>query len=576
MILSNSQVVKLLKKPSNSENIVEGRKYESRLRLYTETKFEKDLSKETSWSEYKKFLMDILSKAKYDKIMKFIQFPLPVVDITESILSDIYKVFEARNRYFSTEIKSSTDKANIQPLLIELAYEKWIENHGKQVIKNKPNSIVVLDKDEEGKTYPILVESDRIRDYHIDYDSEFKGQLKYVSFLHSEEMVGDKKITYIAFYDAETYRVFETEDNVDFTLVTEQPHTAGYCPAIFFVKHHLNETNEYNRKIPFSNSITKLQEWQVFDTYKFYADHYAPFPIIEAPKEKCSVPNCNDGVIVWEEEYVADGQVKNRKKHTECPRCKSRDLIGPGTVVRIEPKMDKDDPSESGVFKVMDSPVDSLEYVEDKLQSIEANIKLKTVGIDSVIDDQAINEDQVQSTYESRINVLLKLKENFDHLYKWMTITTAKLFNPSVEIHVHANFGTEFYLLTEDDLHKKFETAKKIGLPETEVDMIYKQLIDTKYKGNPSKINRSMIVKYLDPMPFANKLEAKASLDAQLLSEEDYQFKLQLVNLIDRFEMEQAPLVAFGENLDPWAKIQKIKEILKSYINESSGNGEGE
>jgi hypothetical protein len=567
MKLEATEIVKILEKPCKAQEILEGRRYESRLRLFTESRSLDQLKHEFSWIEYKNQLKEKLSGKKYDKICEFINLPLPIIDISDSCIKEIYKVFDARNIFFNHTFKNVSQKDFIEPKLTEMNIHNWIVENGKKVIKNKPNSIVVIDIDEKGNPYLLLVDSDRLVDFKLEDDSD--TELEYVAFLHSVTKENDVTFTRVCWYDDYSYRIFlKTSKDDKYALELEIPHTAKECPARMFMDERLNSKSEYDRKIPFSNVISKMKEWQNFDTYKYYTDHYASFPILEAPESKCSNDSCEGGKIKNEHNHIENGETVISYSFSDCEVCKSKSLIGPGTVIRIKPKLDKDDPSESGVFKMISNPVENLQYIDEKLEKIEAYITLRTVGLNKLIQDQAINEKQVAGSYDTRQNVLLSLKTNFDNLYVWIVKTTSALLFDGSEVDVDANFGTEFYLLSEADLQERFNNAKKIGLPDFEIDSIFKQLIDTKYKGNLGKIDRAIIMKYIDPLPYSTNSEALNLFNAGLISEKDLILKIQLISFVDRFEMEQAPLIQFGNELNGFVKIQKIKEILNTYTDE--------
>lgn len=568
MTLSNEQIVKLLEKPKNGFFVEEGRKYESRLRLYTESKSENDLKSEFAWGEYTRDLKVKLSELKYDKILKYINYPLSVVDISNSCLDELNKVFEARNSYFNEDFDNISNKKRLDPILNEMRLEKWITKHGKEVIKNKPNLIVVIDKDEKGNPYLVDIDSQRLIDF--DLESEESAKLSYIIFLHSVQLEGENKVFRYSVYDEEYYRVYKKTTLGTFILESESKHTAGCCPARMFISDRLNSVNPYNRKIPFSNIVSKMKEWQNFDTMKYYTDHYAPFPVLEAPEQNCSVDGCISGIVYRDEYYDNDGVQASRQIFHDCPSCKSKDLIGPGTVIRIPPKLDKDDPSESGVFKMISNPVDTLVYIENKLDKLESHITFKTVGTNTMVQKEAINEMQVEGSYDSRQNVLLNLKKNFDLLYIWVVNTTTKLVNPNAKVRVSADFGTEFYLLDEDDLQERFNKAKEIGLPESEVDSIFKQLVYTKYKGNKQKIEKALLLNYLDPFPYKSIEEVINLVTSGIISKRDLILKLELIKFVDRFEYENGSIVEFGIELEPYKKVEKVMQIFNKYIDEKS------
>lgn len=565
MFLELTDIVDLIKKPRKKNEIEAGKVYESRLRILTEVKNETELKSEEAFSIYKKNLRDRLSKTKADRIEKFIVYPLPVVNITTSVLKELYKVFDARNSFFNIDFGESNSRQYIEPIIKENEVVKWIIEEGKEVLKNEPNKIVVVDKNLEGKPYLLEVCSKRIVDFEEDED----GQLEYIIFIHSTSNENGSPVINYSVYDSEFYRVVQCYNN-NYTIISENPHNLGYCPARFFISESLNSNSDYSRKIPLADALSKLEEWQNFDTFKHYVDYYAPFPVMEAPENDCSVENCVNGSLHNPMDYEEDGIIKTRTIISDCPSCSKRDLIGPGTIIRIPAKQDKDDPSEAGVFKMISNDVQNLNYLKEKLNEIETYIFEKVVGLSPKLEKQAINELQVESSYDTRQNVLISLKSELDNLYIWIVETIIKLANQNTEVNISANFGTEFYLLSEEDLQKRFENAKKIGLPEIEIDSIFRQLLDTKYKGNQGKIDRSLMLKYIDPAPYKTIEQCIALFDKGLLNQTDLILKVELINFVDRFEMENLSLNEFGVNLEPYERVKKIKEIFKGYVNEKA------
>ena len=116
---------------------------------------------------------------------------------------------------------------------------------------------------------------------------------------------------------------------------------------------------------------------------------------------------------------------------------------------------------------------DKLKYTPEKLDELELEIRYKTVGISDLLDTQAVNEIQAKGSFASMDNILLRTKEELDFIYSWIIQTVGHLLYPEAMIQVEANFGTEWYLISEEQLQMRFENAKKIGLPKSEQLMIY-------------------------------------------------------------------------------------------------------
>lgn len=582
MKLSETQIKELLQKPRLSLEIQKGRRYESRLRIFTESKFKEDIEKEQAWKEYLGYMENALDKQRFDRICSFIMYPLPVVDITKSNLSELYKVFDSKNAYFHFEAENQNLDRVLRSTVQKMNVVDWITRNGKKVIKNKPNSIVVIDKNDKGEPYLLLVDNDRLIDCFVLEN----GQLEYVAFHHStvESESGEREVR-VSVYDDEFYRVFLKTKEGSFVLDSEEAHSAGITPAKMFIDNKMNEDDCFNRKSPLTNSVSKLQEWSQFDTYKVYTDHYGPFPVTEIPESDCGVEGCESGVVYEDEGYIIHQGTKfeektTRKKYYPCPSCSTKKALGPGTVITIPSITDKNVPSPSGQFKFISPDITSLNYLKDKLNYIEQEIKSRVVGIDSMIENQAINKDQVNGSFQSRQNVLIELKKSFDELYTWVIQTTAKIVVEGAVVAAHGNFGTEYYLVSYEDWQKRYEKAKTTGMPESELDMIYRQMVETKYKGNPSKLTRMEIMRLIDPLPHCSYEQAVSRQEKGVIRIDDLLLKGRFISFVDRFELEQAPLVEFGKHLEMKVRINKIKEILNKYTDEakkeSAGNGYSE
>lgn len=562
-----SKAKEFLKKPKNSNLIKKGKDYQSRLRMYTEALSEEQLKKENAFTEFDKFLQKVLSEKKHSRIKDFIRYPLTSVDISESIMTEIYKVFDASNSYFNYDTGKDTE-GKIDKVIRDNKVIEFIKHNGKEVLKNKPNSVVVIDKDKEKNPYLLLVENERI----VDFNLTEEGKFEYISFIHSitEKEENGKTIEEIriAFYCDEFYRVFLKKDD-DFIKEIENAHKIGYCPCRFFIEDEITPNDCFSKKIPLTSVLSKLEDWQIFDIYKFYTDHYAPFPVIEKGEEKCSNDSCKGGMITVEDTYYEDDIRKTREIFKDCPVCKDKKITGPGTIISVPARLDKEDPTEAGLFRFISPDITSLKYLGEKLTELEDYIFMKSVGTNDLLDTEAVNKLQVKGSFETKKSVLLKIKPNFDNLYKWILETLNKVTNgPNSTISVACDFGTEFHLVSEEEMQKRYDNAKKIGLPEAEIDTLYMQLIDTKYKNNPDLVDRMWLIKIIDPCPYDTLDQKIRKFELGIITEQEFVLTTRLMKLVERFEIEQIDLVSYGKLLTLREKLSKIKVELTKYADE--------
>lgn len=537
--------------------------HEKELRLYTEAQDEGELANDEAFLNLKNTIKKRLPNKAYTRVLDFIEYPLASVDFTNSLLVKLYKVFQAKNTFFSHEIDSEQKNKLFKEIVNSLDVHQFIIENGKEVLKNKPNTIIVVDKSKEGKPYLVTVETDRL----IDADVAENGTMTYIAFEHSTDEQGVKRV---AFYDEESYNVYVVDQyKQTYTLESSILHYIGYCPARCFIKTPLNSKNYYKRETPIGTSVGKIREWQLFSFYKYYAEHYASFPVVEKMKASCSNSDCDGGFIPHPNGTFFADKERMELPPIPCPVCAKADGVGVGTIINIKPKKGVEDDNGKGTFRFIAPEITGVKYLAEKLEKLEVQTELKMVGQNNEVLTEAVNETQAKGAFQSRETVLLDLKELFEEIYIWICETSARAyFLGDVQVIVFANLGTEFYLVSEDDLQKRFDNAKKIGLPESEVDALYKQLILTKYKDNPDSILRMELLKIIDPVPYANPDEVDKLRASGAITEQEFIIKKRFMNFINRIEAENANLVVFGKKLPLSERVKNINNILTKYANE--------
>jgi len=563
MKFTNEELLEIAESPKQADEITKGRKYESRLRLFTEPKFEDEIKNESSWKEYLKYIHETIEKKKAEKIIKFFQYPLVTTGLTEDILNGIYKVFNAGNAYFNVETVQKQGGEKLNEILSDLNVLNWIEEKGKECLSSKPNLVVVVDKDEESKPYLLAVDNDRLLDIKLRPDGV---RCEYITFTHSiiENEDGNTEIR-IAVYDDENYNVILNVEG-NYTLEKSVRHGAEVCPARMFLKKKLNSDSDLNRRAPLSVVLSKLKEYQLFHDYRLYADHYVPFPVTEMQRASCKNEMCDNGWITTTIPDLSGGENKEQTKTTKCQECESLNNVAVGAKILLDP-VDDDQKSAAGIFKMISHDTEGLQYLDSKLNGIEKYVKLRVLGKSEIITKEAINEKQVQGGVDSEENVLLNIKTNLDELYTWIVDTVNVVYSNS-KINIQASFGDEWYLISEDDLLQRYKVAKENNMPKEEINLIYFQIIETKYRGNPDKVEKLKIMNRLDPAPHLDFEQKVLKLDRGVFSDEEFIMSERLITFVNRFESENGPLIEFGAEMEPAKKLQKIEEIFNKYTNE--------
>ena len=554
MRLSESSLIDKIKKKPNSDKIHEMRRYQSRLKVMAEPLFFWEIEQESGWSEVKQAIRNSVTEEKYNRVLNYFSYPLPIVSIANDISEDLNRVFNGRNANFSVQYPNKRAEAQSRDLLMHLNTREWIEKHGRKVFKCQPQTIVVVDKDTTGVPYYLSIGIDKL----IGYDCDEYDEFKYIIFEHSEGVDDLGKFKKIAFYDDEFYRVIEQRSG-QMSLITENAHGLKYCPARWFVDESLNSRDKAKRYAPLSPVLGTMSEWTQFYAYSFYAEHYGVFPVVEFAAAVCEEEFCTNGMVSYP---LESGGMSTP---TNCPSCTKNKFNGAGTAIKINPRIDNEENDSSGYFRFISPPTANLEFEQTKQDHRENFIKVNTTGFNDVISKDAVNADQVRSLMEDRKKPLLKLAGICNRLHRWLVKTAVKL-SIDVDVMVHANYGTEWFLLTEAQLQQLFKGAKDAGLPESEIDQLYNLLIETKYKGQPQTVQKLMIENNLNPQPYQNIKECFDLVANGVMTQLDLYIKANLIKFIKRFERENGSIVEFGSDISFEQKIDIIYNTFKNYV----------
>lgn len=570
MTLSSYEALQIVQSPPNRQKVKKGELYQSRLRILTEAFDYDSIQKQTAWQELDRHLRTRLTDAKYNAVVKYWTFPLDVVNITNDMLTDLFYVFHGRNAAFEVQYPNTRLKETSEAMLSTLSVKDWIYEHGKKVLKCEPNSVAIVDLNDNGEPVLIYVCNDDIYGYELNED----GAFEFIVFEHSEGKDSAGEWEKIGLYDSEFYRVYlKRSDN--YTLLIEAPHNLGYCPCTFFYDKPLTDADHFDRSIPFTNTMGVLTKWQIIDLFLDYAEDYGTFPAIEYADSGCDVPTCEGGIIAGHNVLNDSGVVVAYVEPKQCPSCAKKGLIGPGTAIGIEVSQDADVQDTRGILRFVTPEVTSLEYVSKKQTEKEVFIKLNTVGYAQSINGQPVNELQIRSLLESRRKPLLEIKYYLEKLYRFLVKTSIKLIS-DVDVEVSADYGTEYFILTETDIMKLIQEAKLAGVQSSEVAELNRMLIDTKYKNDPFKAQKLKIAADLEPSPFDTREEIKSKFLDGMISREDYFLKLNFTDLLGRFERENGSVVNFGIELPYSIKIDRIKNTLLYYIKQMMPNDTSE
>lgn len=565
---SVEEIQKLYRNPLNRKWIQKAREHEERIAFHARIKTDDTRTKPA---------LDFLSRVKmwiasdkYEIFNSMFHFPVKTNEVTGEIFNKLSRVFDGRNPVFNYQFASSEDRDDWEYYRQEVLKEPHVwATDGWDNFKDRINSVLVVDLPEvqvgeKPEPYFYFVDISFVVSYET--TKEDNSLMSWIMF-----KTEDNKLIAI---DDVFYRRFKIENNNTLTLEIESVHDIGYCPCRFFWSDPISLKEPDIKQSPITKVLDSLDWLLYYSTAKKHLDLYGSYPIYSGYEQDCDYianggkERCNGhGFLVGETgEYISDMNGQPMK----CPVCSSKRLSGAGSFVEI-PVPSENQPDLSDPIKMLTADVQALKYNVDEEERLKKNIVSSVTGIGGEIQkSSAINEKQVQASFEDQTSILNRIKRGFEEAQCFVDSTVCRLRYGNTFISCSINYGTEFYIYTPEELAERYKVLKESGASESELDAMRTQIIETEYRHDPTQMQRLLILKEIEPYSHLTRDEAIALYKENVISEEDLRIKLNLPTFVRRFERENINILEFGSNIDFSTKINKIIETLKRYANEQT------
>lgn len=558
MALSRSEIQAAIKSPKAKAQLVKATKHEQRLRFHAE-----EVQDSADASPYQKdFIQWVASLLPADKAAMFgkvMQYPVYTNEIIKSISEEYQKVYEAENSSFTYEFSDDNTKNDFLDYLLSINFWTDWKNESSDAMLKAINSIIVVDMPtESAETLPYYyyLPIDEVKDVGIDTEGN-------ILWLIAE--LPEKKYFVL---DETSYRIVD-KDGIEFL---NKPHELNYTPACFFWKEALSKDKPIVKRSPITPALNNLNWLLFWETARRCSEMSAAFPILVTYKEKCnyeatvndvSYP-CKSGIIDY-----GNGVTQ------ACPACSANKFLGPGTLLKVPMPLPSNSsvsyPNNIDAVRMIDASRESLDYNTARSTELWDEIFYDCVGNDStVVDKQAINQDQVKAHFSSQENILYNIKENLQASHKFVIETMARLRYGASFISCSINYGTDFYLHSTEEIITEYTKAKTAGVPQYFLNYKRDKIDSVATRGNDVDAERLMILKNLEPWLDISLNEAK-NLGLDVSNREDYLLKADFSRLVLRFENEYGSITNFGSMIDFSAKIKKIQQQLLKYVKEQYG-----
>ena len=543
MGLSNEQIKKKLSGQRSRPEIQRGIHHQDRLKFHSETVILKsDLGRAyrefTDWVGRQE--PAILPKDKFSRFLQLLKTPIPTVELTEQIYSRLAKVFFSQDPFFNYEFTSPELSADWEDYRDKLFWQ----TSGLEAMKTAIDAVWVANIPIQTTSRPEpgnkLINIDRVVDIVNDADLN----CIYVIYKEGEHFV---------VYDDERIAIF---DKINIKPVFEIFHELGYTPARQFWSEKLESENLINKQSPVTKELSDL-DWLLFHM---------------TARKHMNLANSYQKEFYYE--FDDDFKDPKRTEDKDAGPLEKKPLghqmSGPGTIGTVPmPK----GPDEFDGLKnpgVLLSPdVKTLKWHVDEENSLSTKIFRSVVGVDqNVLNDSAKNEKQIDSTFETQLSVLFRVKTNFEIINKFADSTLATIRYGDAFIGCEIDYGTKYFLKDVTTLHGDFKIAKEAGASEVILDDIYQKIVNTNYRSDNRSLARAQIIRELDPLPDRTDKEVINIFDKGGIDKINFVIKTNLLKFVQRFERSNGGLVEFGSAIDFDTKINEILNKFKQYADE--------
>ena len=586
MAISEQELRERLRRRPKAGAIAKAIKHQDRLKFHVYKTVQMRYS--AAETDFMAFVKNLLTEQKFDMFRTLFRYPIVTSPVCELVFKKLSRIFDGQNPTFDYLFYDSSDAADWEAYRFQHLDEPEVwEEKAWKYFKTEINSILVCDlpreqRSEKPEPYFYWV---RIEDV-IDFEAESDGQMRFVVFksFAGEDESGKRRYNVVVI-DDERYRVYDesilqpsTAANEGFPApLADNPHDLGYCPAHWFWNDAIDLTEPDVKESPLTGQLEHLDWYAFFATSKKHLDLYGSYPIYSGYEEECDYADPTNGTKC-DHGYLrgADGQwlIDHNGNREKCPKCGKNPLDGAGNYVTVPvPGKDwagNDIPDMRNPIQMLTVDVKSLDFNVNEQERLRDLIINSVVGNDeSLINEEAVNEKQVDAGFESQTNVLFRLKKGFEKIQKWADSTCCRLRYGAGFIDCNINYGTRFFLQSVAELWKNYKDAKEQGASEAVLDAIYDQIIVTEYRTNPQQMRRMRILGDLEPYRHLTREEVKALYDAKVIDEATLKEKMLFSDLVKRFERENINVLEFGEGMPYDKKIEKIAETLKSYVGDT-------
>ena len=494
-----------------------------------------------------------LKDANFLSFVKYYQNPNPSASLIQNKIKEpLSRVFFSGDSHFNYVVNGKLEKC---PYELEDGFEKDLF----YAVLFNYNDVVVHDLSEANKPFREIVGIDKVVSIETD-----KKRIKKIAYT-AKAVINSEEVYGYAYVDEEKYSFY----NKEIELLTTNPHDLGFCPANF-VSELGFDGNFVAKESFFSYQKGDLIQYCFLKTIQRMIDVNGTTPIVVRPKTTNITTASNDFDNRSGEPMSVDqigSQVPKEMRQTKTGSS-GRSILEAGSDIEVPVHVKEDGSVDMDFIKNLltfhYTPVESLEFLEERIKKLESNILISAIGdaSESKTPEGSKSDSEIRSvTVVSKQDKLRALSNAMTYCRKLSDMTMLSLAYGKDNVKVDVFYGSDFFLETEKDLYSMFQLAPN----SVERNNILTRLSQTRSMFNKMKYNREFILYKL--LPYSSDLDFEKALERQnIVSDEIFIFQTQFSYWIAKFESFYGNIVIFWDNLGEAKESEKIVVIRNLII----------
>lgn len=497
---------------------------------------------------------------KFTVFKNLLPYPLPSTELISEASDEWNKIFYAKDRSIELHLSDDSQLSELEAFLDNIALDQFIEQDVFTKAKQAVNTLAVVDSrvitaaDGSTSSQPYVYLLDAGQCTYIQ-----EGEKNRVDALAYTTGSMEKKNQKLYVIDTEHYWSF-TADGETLTLIAQNPHGLGFCPATFIWHDVIDKGVGVRRFNAVIESLARMDQYVMAEVFGSHTDLYAAFPILWSYTKQCEYQDpagnrCFEG-------YVNFTNERGVEVSQLCPACAKKEYVGPGEHLLVDVPQSPDDKLIGQPAGFINAERNILDYNVEKTERLRASIFRFLSGFDKSTDGKGTkqyNQEQIGSMNETRQAVLRYWAENFQITHKFLLDTIGRLLYGEDYLGSSVNYGEDWLLADMNTATAEYQAAKDAGLPQYLVGLKRRTIEQLHARVSPSAAQRIQILSELEPYVDVPLSLMQPDTDA-------YELKANFAAYIARFERENGDIVRFGRLISYEKKIILIQQTLDSYV----------